>query len=156
MIMPMTQVLDAYEPYPDPNFSEYVGYIDTRDNVNVVQMKVDVYENIGNAENHYERLVQKYESTETMGLVDGEAVLHIDNGTARGAVRKSNAVAEVVTYEVRNPETESDIMFNPRSHARWTSRNLVNYWGGTERFRENRGYCRQEIIDKQDDVEQKP
>ncbi len=145
MVLSEDEIHSVYEKYDDEEYPEYKAYIDTIDNSVTVLFKVDVYPTVEEAETHYTETKESYEEPKDWWFKD-QSVKQTDGDHAEMIIRVSNAVGHVISYvPEKAPEDPDDRRTTPRGQVLAFAKDLRDYWAGTGDYRQNPGFCREEV-----------
>ncbi len=149
MVPPQEKMHSVYEKYDDEDYPEYKAYIESIDDSVAILLKVDVYPTVEEAETHYNENEESYDEPNTYGFAD-EAVKQVNGDYAEMTIRVSNAVGHVISYVPDEaPEEPDERWTSPSARVLAFGEDLHDYWAGTSDYKNQPGFCRQEVMDLQ-------
>jgi len=152
MVIPEGELISEYESFEDEDNPDFDAYVYTEDYSTTLLMSAEVYPTVEEAVERYEEIASGFSNTEEFSIADG-AVREVskDGESAEMVLRKSNAIGHLKSYiPERASENKEELTYpNPDITVTGYSRELRDYWGGTSDFEDNSGFCRQEVVKRQ-------
>jgi len=149
MVIPEDELISEYERFEDEDNPDFDAYVYTEDYSHTVLMRVEVYPTVEAATRRYQEINSGFDEPESFGVGD-EATEQKKGDSAEMVFRKSNAVGHVKSYvPERAPEEKEKRTFPPRTRVSTFASKLRDYWGGTSDFEDHPGFCREEVVERQ-------
>ncbi len=150
MVLSDDEMHSVYDSYDDEDYPEYNAFIDTVDNSVTVLFNAYVHHTVDGAKTRYNENKDSYDDPDTFTGFADQAIRHTGEDYAEMTIRVSNAVGHVISYVPDEaPEDPDDRRTTPRMKVFGFGQDLHDYWAGTSDYKNQPGFCRQEVMDLQ-------
>jgi len=148
MVIPQEELLSEYERFEDEDNPGFEAYVYTEDYSHTLLVNVSVYPTVEEASERHGEIKSDYGDPRRFDMCE-EALLRDEGDSAEMVFRKSNVVGHVKSYIPEHAPEAEERAYLPGTRVAGYSGELCDYWGGTSDFEDHPGFCREEVVKRQ-------